>query len=298
MQKTAFMFPGQGSQKIGMGRDAFQSSENARKLFEKANELLGFDVAGLCFEGPEEKLNDTRYTQPALFVTEMAIIEALRERGELEVPDMVFGHSLGELMALAFADVFSFEDGLRLVKERGRLMAEAGERRPGKLAAIIGLPIEKIEEIVNSVDGTVVAANINSPVQTVISGEAEAVERAARIAKEKGAKRAIVLKVSVASHSPLMEEAADEFRRVLESVEFRAPSVPVVQNAVARIVTDPDEIKENLARQLVSPVLWVDTLRYAFDSGVRRFIEIGPGRVLTGLAKQTLKGIELLNIAG
>ncbi len=298
MAKTAYMFPGQGSQKVGMGRTAFERSRGARELFQRASEILGFDVAKLCFEGPEEQLNDTRYTQLALFVTEMAIVEALRENDELERPEFVMGHSLGELMALAFAGVFSFDDGVLLVRERGRLMAEAGEKRPGKLAAIIGLPREKVEEVVSDVPGIVVAANINSPIQVVISGESEAVEQAAKLAKERGARRAVVLKVSVASHSPLMSEAAEKFRNVLEGVKFNPPQFPVIQNATARPTSDPNEIKENLARQLVSPVLWVDSVRYAHENGVTRFIEIGPGKVLTGLVKQTLKGVELINIEG
>ncbi len=298
MAKTAYMFPGQGSQKVGMGKKSFEESSKARELFGKASEILGFDVAKLCFEGPEEQLNDTRYTQPALFVTELAIVEAMRERGELERPDAVFGHSLGELMALTFAGVFSFEDGLKLVAERGKLMAEAGEKRPGKLAAIIGLPPEKVRQIVDSVDGTVVAANINSPIQVVISGEAEAVQKAAEMAKSQGARRAIVLKVSVASHSPLMAEAAEKFRKVLDGIKFNPPQVTVVQNVTGRPVSNPAEIKENLAKQLVSSVLWVDTLLWAHQNGITRFVEIGPGKVLTGLAKQTLKGVELINIEG
>ncbi len=296
MPKIAYMFPGQGSQKVGMGHEIYERSEDVRRLFKEAEEILGYDIAKICFEGPADVLNDTVYTQPALYVVEFAMFKYLLDNG-LRYPDFMFGHSLGEIPALACAGALSFKDGLRLVKRRGELMAEAGRKHPGKLAAIIGLTKDALEDIVRQVDGVVVLANLNSPQQIVVSGESDAVDAVAKKAKEAGAKRAVVLKVSVAAHSPLMKEAAEQFEDELNRIEIKRPKVPVIQNVTAQPTYEPETIRRNLALQLISPVRWVDTLTLAWKLGVRTFVEIGPGKVLSGLAKRTLPSeVEIISI--
>ncbi len=286
MGKVAFMFPGQGSQYVGMGKELYENIEAARRLMDKAEELTGYPLKELCFEGPMEKLTDTRYTQPALYVVESMALELLKTKGMKS--DLVFGHSLGEFTALYAAGIVTFEEGLKLVKRRGELMAGAGEKNPGTMAAIIGLPRDTLEKLVSEFEN-VVLANINSPQQIVISGKKEEVEKAAEKAKGLGAKKAVILKVSAAFHSPLMEEAAREFEEVLDEVEFKKPEVPIIPNALGKVTDDIAAIKEAVRKQLLSPVLFVDTLNSAWDYGVTDFIEVGPGRVLSGLLRRTIR---------
>jgi [acyl-carrier-protein] S-malonyltransferase len=296
----AYLFPGQGSQYVGMGRELHATSPMTQAVFDRASAALGIDIAQLCFDGPAEALNDTLNTQPAILATSVAALRALEERGTAS-PAYVAGHSMGEFSALVAAGALSLEAGTRLVRERGRLMKQAGERSPGGMAAILGLEREPLEEICAAVQGEtqefVGVANDNCPGQLVISGTFAALEHATVLAKERGAKRAVRLNVSIAAHSPLMIEAAAEFRRLLDATEFSEPTIPLVANAVARPLTDPDDIREALGRQLTSPVRWDESVRWMIAQGVTRFVEIGPKEVLTGLLRRIDHTVERLTTA-
>lgn len=281
---TAWLFPGQGSQSAGMGKVFIEKYSD---LVDQACEALGFDLKTLILEGPEEDLRKTENTQPAIFLVSYL---AARELLEKEKPSFLAGHSLGEYTALAVAEVFDFTTGIKLVRKRGELMSEA---RSGTMAAIIGLDKETIEKLISKVDGTVVLANENSPQQFVISGEMGAVKKACSLLEEAGARRVTLLNVSGAFHSPLMEEAKKKMQEVLSEVDFNPPRFPVVQNVVAKSVDDPQEIKKNLIEQMTGRVRWIETLEYLHDAGVKRFVEVGPGKVLTGLVRKTLKGVEV-----
>lgn len=279
----AFLFPGQGSQTVGMGKDLAASFEIAASRCAAADEILGRRLTDLMFAGPAEELAKTANTQPALFTIETAICDILAGRGI--VPSIVAGHSLGEYSALYAAGVFSFDEGLRLVAKRGELMAAAGAKKPGAMAAVIGFSKQRITEVLREVSsGIVAAANENTPEQTVISGETAAVSEAAARLKAAGAKKVVPLAVSGAFHSPLMQEAADAMRSVLATALFAQPRCPVIANVTARRESDPQTLKELLVRQLVSPVRWVDSMKELAGCGCDTGIEAGPGSVLTGLA--------------
>ena len=273
----AFVFPGQGAQFVGMGKDLYESNPLAKELFDKANEVLGFNITDIMFDGTAEELKQTKVTQPAVFLH--SVISALC-LGDQFQPEMVAGHSLGEFSALVAAGALSFEDGLKLVHARALAMQKACEKTAGTMAAIIGLPDEKVEEVCESIDGIVVAANYNCPGQLVISGEVEAVNAACEKLKEAGAKRALPLPVSGAFHSPLMQPAKDELQAAIEATEFAAPKCPVYQNVDAQPHTDPAEIKANLIAQLTSSVRWTKSVQNMVAAGADDFTECGPGKAL------------------
>ena len=277
--KTAYIFPGQGSQFSGMGKALYESSADARELFEKANEILGFRITDIMFEGTAEDLKRTDVTQPAIFLHSVILAKTM----DGFAPDMVAGHSLGEFSALAAAGAIGFEDALRLVAIRARAMQKACGLQSGTMAAVMKLEAEKIEDICAGCEGIVVAANYNSPAQTVISGEVTAVEQACEKMKEAGARRALILPVGGAFHSPLMEPARAELAEGIEQTIFRTPVCPVYQNVTAAPTTDPESIKANLLSQLTSPVRWTQSVLKMIDDGASHFIEIGPGKVLRGL---------------
>lgn len=277
----AYVFPGQGAQFVGMGKDLYEASATARDLFEKANDILGFRITDLMFNGTDEDLRRTDITQPAVFLH--SVITAI-ESGEQ--PDMVAGHSLGEFSALVAAGALSFEDGLKLVAARAHAMQKACEIKPSTMAAIIALPDEKVEEILKGIDGVVVCANYNCPGQIVISGEIEAIDKACELLSAAGARRALKLKVGGAFHSPLMEPARAELAEAIEKTEFHTPKCPVYQNVDAKPHTDPAEIKANLVAQLTSPVRWTATVQNMIADGATEFIENGPGKVLQGLVSK------------
>ncbi len=279
----AYVFPGQGAQFSGMGKDLYENSEVAKELFEKANEILGFRITDIMFEGTDEELKQTRVTQPAIFLHSVILAKAL---GDSFQPDMVAGHSLGEFSSLVANGTLSFEDALRLVYQRAMAMQKACEAEPSTMAAILGLEDEKVEEVCNNVDGIVVPANYNCPGQLVISGAVPAVERACELATEAGAKRALVLQVGGAFHSPLMEPARAELAAAIEATIFNTPSCPVYQNVVAKAVSNPEEIKKNLVDQLTAPVRWTQTMNQMIADGATEVIEVGPGKVLQGLFKK------------
>lgn len=285
----AFVFPGQGAQFVGMGKDLYEQSAEAKEMFEKANDILGFRITDLMFEGTEEDLKQTKVTQPAVFLHSVILSKVI---GDEFKPEMVAGHSLGELSALTAAGALSFEDGLKLVSARARAMQKACEIKPSTMAAIIALPDEKVEEICDGVDGVVVAANYNCPGQIVISGEIEAVNAACEAAKAAGAKRALPLKVGGAFHSPLMEPARKELADAIMNTHFSQPSCPVYQNVNAQPVSDPEEIKKNLVAQLTASVRWTQTVQNMLADGASSFLEIGPGNVLQGLIKKVSTEVE------
>jgi [acyl-carrier-protein] S-malonyltransferase len=270
-------------------------------VFAQADDILGIALSQLCFDGPEEELNDTFNTQPAMFTTSIAALHVLEERREENRPLYVAGHSMGEFSALAAAGALSFEDGLRLVRERGRLMKQADERSPGGMAAVLGLERESLESIcavVRERSGEYVGiANDNCPGQLVISGTSDALEQAMEMAKEQKAKKVVRLAISIAAHSPLMAEAATEFRRALDATPFRKPDVPLVANATARPLSDPDEIRDALGRQLTSPVRWTESVHWMIEQGVTCFVEIGPKDVLTKLVRRIDRSVERMTTA-
>ena len=282
--KTAYVFPGQGSQFPGMGKDLYESSPKAKEMMEKTNEILGFRITDIMFEGTEEQLRATNVTQPAVFLYSVCLALC----SELPQPDMVAGHSLGEFSALVASGAVEFKDALRLVAKRAEAMQKCCEKAPGKMAAVIGLPDSKVEEVCAGINGIVVPANFNSDGQIVISGEADAVEAACEAMKEAGARRALPLGVGGAFHSPLMEPARAELAEAIASTRFSAPRCPIYQNVCASAQTDPIGIKENLLLQLTSPVKWTQTVRQMAADGAGEFKELGPGTVLQGLIKRIL----------
>ena len=292
--KNAFVFPGQGSQFSGMGKDLYQNNPAAREMMEKANDILGFRITDIMFEGPDEDLRTTRVTQPAIFLHSVVLAGC----SNLPNPDMVGGHSLGEFSALVAAGAVSFEDGLRLVAARATAMQKCCENVPGTMAAVIALDNETVEGICAGIPGIVVPANYNSDGQIVISGEIDAVRLACAALKEAGAKRALPLPVSGAFHSPLMEPARAELAEAIEATKFSAPVCPIYQNVSAAPETDPDCIKRNLLAQLTSPVRWTQSVKAMLQDGADKFTEIGPGTVLQGLIKRISAGREDIRIEG
>ncbi|MCC5940259.1 MAG: ACP S-malonyltransferase [Balneolaceae bacterium] len=288
----AFVFPGQGSQKVGMGKNHFDSNENFRDTIKKADEIMGISLSEIMFEGPSEDLTQTKFTQPAIFVHSVALFETLGQK-----PDMVAGHSLGEFSALSASGVLDFETAFKLVVLRGALMQDAGTLYPGTMAAIIGMENEDVEKIckdaTEAIQKPVVPANYNSPGQVVISGDVDSVKKAVDLAKESGCRLAKILPVSGAFHSPLMEPAYEALKEKLDEIEFNTPECPVYSNYTATATLDPKVIKENLLQQLVSPVKWTQTIENMATDGAVDFIEVGPGNVLQGLVKRTVKNVNI-----
>jgi [acyl-carrier-protein] S-malonyltransferase len=294
-ETTAFLFPGQGSQVLGMGQDLAHAYSVARDTFAEADDLLGLSLSSLCFEGPEEQLNDTINTQPAIFVASLATLRVLESEGWPVSASFTAGHSLGEYSALVAAGALTFADGLRLVRERGRLMKEAGERSPGGMAAIIRLDDETVINICERASqetGKVVqVANYNSPGQVVISGDNAALDAAMKLAEAAGARRVVRLAVSIAAHSPLMAVIADEFRQAVEATPIQSPQVPVVANITACPLTSVENIHQEMIAQLTSSVRWVESVKHMAAQGITDFVEIGPKDVLTGLVKRISKEV-------
>jgi [acyl-carrier-protein] S-malonyltransferase len=278
----AYIFPGQGAQFSGMGLDLYNNSPLAKQLFEQANKILGFEITKIMFEGTAEELKQTKVTQPAIFLHSVILAKVL---GDDFKPEMVAGHSLGELSALVANGVLTFEDGLKLVSKRAMAMQKACEAQESTMAAVLALDDATVEEVCASINGVVVAANYNCPGQLVISGEIAAIDEACEILKEKGAKRALKLPVGGAFHSPLMEPAREELAAAIEATTFSNPICPVYQNVVAKAVTNPSEIKENLIAQLTAPVRWTQSIQQMIADGGTEFIEVGPGKVLQGLMR-------------
>ncbi|MBA4745883.1 MAG: ACP S-malonyltransferase [Muricauda sp.] len=280
---NVYIFPGQGAQFVGMGLDLYENHSEAQELFEKANEILGFSITDIMFEGTAEDLKQTKVTQPAIFLHSVILSKVL---GDAFKPDMVAGHSLGEFSALVANGTLNFEDGLKLVSQRALAMQKACEVQPSTMAAVLGLEDEVVEKICAEVEGIVVPANYNCPGQLVISGEVDAVNIACEKMKEAGARRALLLPVGGAFHSPLMEPAREELAAAIESMEFKIPTCPIYQNVTTTAVSDAEEIKKNLILQLTAPVKWTQSVQQMVKDGATSFVEVGPGKVLQGLVKK------------
>ncbi len=290
--KTAYLFPGQGSQFVEMGKAIYETNPEAMKYFDEANEILGIDLKKIMFEGPEDKLKQTEFTQPAIFLHSVALFKTLNV-----MPDMVAGHSLGEFSALVACEAVLFEDALKIVRRRGELMQEAGNSNPGTMAAVIGMEDEDVESVckraTEETGKEVIAANFNSPGQVVISGYVEAVEKAIEIAKEEGVRLAKMLPVSGAFHSSLMQPAYDGLKQQLEELDIKEPKCPIYSNYTAKATTDVEEIRSNVLNQLLNPVRWTQTMINMKEDGAESFVEVGPGKVLQGLVKRTLKDVKI-----
>lgn len=296
MVAIAFVFPGQGSQYVGMGKELAENFSSAARVFDTAQESLGVDISGICFIGPEDTLKRTYITQPAVFCVSLSVFAVISEMGI--IPTFVAGHSLGEYSALAAAGTFSFTDALQLVARRGQLMAEAVPEGKGSMAAILGLAAEKVQEICNyaAEKGVVIPANYNSPGQVVISGEKEAVDKAAELAAEMGAKRVVHLQVSGPFHSPLMDPVREELEALLNKIPMKEPKYGFVANTTGGRLQGVGEIKSSLVDQVSSPVLWQQSVEYLISQGVSVFVELGPGRVLSGLIRNTDRKVKVINV--
>ncbi|HKK24359.1 MAG TPA: ACP S-malonyltransferase [Gracilimonas sp.] len=290
--KTAYLFPGQGSQFVEMGKAIYETNPEAMKYFDQANEILGIDLKTIMFEGPEEKLKQTEFTQPAIFLHSVALFISLNV-----TPDMVAGHSLGEFSALVACGAVPFKDALKIVRRRGQLMQEAGNSNPGTMAAVIGMDDDDVVDIckraTEETGKEVIAANFNSPGQVVISGYVDAVEKAIEIAKQEGVRLAKTLPVSGAFHSSLMKPAYDGLKKQLEDLEINEPTCPIYSNYTAEATTDVEEIRSNVLNQLLNPVRWTQTMINMKNDGAESFVEVGPGKVLQGLVKRTLKDVKI-----
>ena len=293
-ENLVFMFSGQGSQYVGMGKDLYDNYKSAAEIIDRADNIMDFDLKDMMFNGPEEELNNTKNTQPAIYTVSAAVGAVLKEKGLKAAA--AAGHSLGEYSALYAAGVLSFEDGLKLVRKRGELMDEADPDGIGTMTAVIGLDAESVEEVCREVDGVCQVANYNSPAQVVISGEVGAVEKAENLLDEKGAKRVISLSVSGAFHSKLMKPAKEELKKAIDNVEFKSADLPLIANVTADYVETAAEIKEALIKQLNSSVRWVETINRFKDDGYENFVELGPGRVLKGLMRRIDRSLNAYNV--
>lgn len=301
-QRVAWVFPGQGSQYVGMGKKVYEVSEAARRVFHQADEVLGYSISTLCFDGPADELEDTANAQPAIFTVSIAYLEAIRERstrlGRSVAPHYVAGHSLGEFTALVAAGVLEFRDALKLVRARGIFMKESGELNPGGMAAIIGLDRETLEQVCEEAGevGIVVLANDNCPGQSVISGENAALARAMALAEERGARRAVRLGISIASHSPLMERAAHQLNDLVMRLPLKEPQVPIVANITGQILTSVDDVRHEISQHVLMPVQWSNSVKEMVNGGVTTFLEVGPGQVLSGLIRRIRSDVETLSV--